>query len=285
MPVLAAELVKALEMFWTTQALAEGRRRTRALLDQGSVIPAALRAALLTIHGGTIILSENNQAAGEPSYHEAIDLYRELGDVRGEAKILMRLAVHAGTRGQADEARRLIALVRTMTDGLDLPVLETQSLSTLASLAERDGALEDAYALYEQSADVAAACGFTVWETWQRNGVAEIGLRLGRYDAAEAAARTALEKSWEHGDRRTALYALGLLARSAQERGDPARAGRLWGAVIAEDELGDILTSDHEFTRLIAALRSTSDPELASGIDLGKTASLAEAVALALAPP
>ncbi len=283
-PVLAAELVKALEMLWLTQALAEGKRRTQALLDQGSVIPAALRAALLTIHGGAIILIENNQAAGEPSYHAAIDLYRELGDVRGEAKILMRLAVHAGTRGQADEARRLIALVRSMTDGLDLPVLEAQSLSTLGSLAERDDALEDAFALYEQSAEVAAACGFTLWETWQRASVAEIGLRLGRYDAAEAAARTALEKSWEHGDRRIALNALALLARSAQERGDPARAGRLWGAVIAEDELGDILANDHEFTRLIDPMRSTSDPEFANGMELGKRASLEEAVALALAP-
>ena len=141
----------------------------------------------------------------------------------------MRLAVHAGTRGQADEARRLIARVRTMTDGLDLPVLEAQSLSTLGSLAERDDALEDAFALYEQSADVAAECGFTLWETWQRTSVAEIGLRLGRYYAAEAAGRTALEESWEHGDRRIAVYALALLARSAQERGDPARQGRCWG--------------------------------------------------------
>ena len=81
------------------------------------------------------------------------------------------------------------------------------------------------------------------------------------------------------------MYALALLARSAQERGDPARAGRLLGAVIAEDELGDVLPADDELTRLIAPLRSTSDPELARGIDLGKTASLEEAVALALTPP
>ena len=282
-PALAAELVTALEMLWVTQALAEGKQRTEALLERGTVVPASLRAALLAIHGGSIILLANDQAAGEPSYHAAIALYRELGDVRGEAKILMRLAVHAGTRGQADEARRLIALVRTMTDGLDLPVLEAQSLSTLGSLAENAGELEEAFALYQQSAEVAAACGFTPWETWQQTSVAEIGLRLGRYDAAEAAARVALEKAWRQGDRRIGLYALALLALTALKRGDPRRAGRLWGAIAEEDELGHILSTNDEFLRLIAPLRASTEPELARGVELSRSSSLEAAVALGLA--
>jgi predicted ATPase/class 3 adenylate cyclase len=281
-PSLAAELVAALEMLWPAQALAEGKQRTEALLERGTAVPASLRAALLAIHGGVMILLTSDQAAGEPSYHAAIALYRELGDVRGEARILMRLAVHAGVRGHADEARRLIALVRRMTGGLDLPELEAQSLSTLASLAENAGELEDAFALYQQSAEVAAACGFTLWETWQQTNVAEIGLRLGRYDAAEAAARVALDKAWTQGDRRIAFYALGLLALTALERGDPRRAGLLWGAIAEEDELGDILASDDELLRLIAPLRTSTEPELARGVELGRSSSLEAAVELGL---
>ena len=58
-PVLAAELIVALEMHWVTQALEEGLARTRALLALDDVLPPRLRAELLTIDGGlTIIVRE-----------------------------------------------------------------------------------------------------------------------------------------------------------------------------------------------------------------------------------
>ena len=141
--------------------------------------PAArLRAELLAIDGGSIISCED-QAAGEPSYHAAIALYRELGDARGEAKVLTRLAVHAGTRGERDEARKRLERVRALTEGLDLPVVEAQRLGTLAMLAQADGDLERAVSLYADSADVAAACGFTLWETWSRTDLGRGRARTG----------------------------------------------------------------------------------------------------------
>ena len=103
-PMLAAELTVALETHWVTQAIEEGLARARALLALDDVLPPRLRAALLTIDGGLTIFSESDQAAGEPSYYAAIDLYRDLADARGEARLLSRLAVHAGTRGE--ERRR-----------------------------------------------------------------------------------------------------------------------------------------------------------------------------------
>ena len=85
-PELAAELVVALEFFWVTQALTEGRRRTAELLSLGEAVPSPLRAKLLSTHGGTTILLEHDQAAGEPSYEAALALHRELGDVRGRRR-------------------------------------------------------------------------------------------------------------------------------------------------------------------------------------------------------
>ena len=281
-PVLAAELVVALEMHWVTQACEEGVGRARALLALDDVLLPLRRAELLTIEGGLTIISERSQAAGEPSYHAAIALYRELGDARGEAKVLTRLAVHAGTRGERDEARKLLERVRTLTEGLDLPVLEAQRLGALAMLARSDGDLELALSLYAESADVAAACGFTLWETWSRTDLAEVALELERFDVVASEARTALGKAWEHGDRRITCWCLILLARSALARGENVHAGRLWGATAAEIEETGVLDGDDDLPRLTEPLRSADDPGFEEGIEIGRTASLEHAVSVGL---
>ena len=77
---------------------------------------------------------------------------------------------------------------------------------------ESYGDEKEAMRLYDASAQVAAYCGFTMWETWMRADVAEIALALGRHELAESAARAALEKAWGHGDRRISLLALVYLA-------------------------------------------------------------------------
>ena len=281
-PVLAAELVVALEMHWVTQAFEEGVARARALLALDDVLSPRLRAELLTIDGGLTIISERSQAAGEPSYHAAIALYRELADARGEAKVLTRLAVHAGARGERDEARTLLERVRTLTEGLDLPVLEAQRLATLAMLAQADGDLERALSLYADSADVATACGFTLWETWSRTDLAEVALQLERFEVAASEARTALAKAWEHGDRRTTCWCLILLARAALARGENVLAGRLWGATAAEIEETGVLDGDDDLPRLTEALRSTDDPDFEEGVEIGRTTSLEHAVTIGL---
>jgi predicted ATPase/class 3 adenylate cyclase len=281
-PVLAAELVWALGVLWVTQALAEGRRRTEELLGLGSVLPAALRAAMFTVHGGTTILLAHDHAAGEPSYEAALALYRELDDVHGQAMILMRLAIHAGTRGNADEARRLIATVRELTHNLELPLVEAQSLSTLGALAEKEQDLEGALALYTASAEVAASCGFTLWETWSRANVAEAAIELGRYALAHAEAQAALEKAWNNADRRVSLLSLLLLARSALGLGDVEHAGCLWGAFEAENDDARALVTDDWFLRLTAALRAVDDPSFAGAAGQGRDMPLEDAVAIAL---
>jgi ATP/maltotriose-dependent transcriptional regulator MalT len=234
------------------------------------------------IHGGTTIVLEHDQAAGEPSYEAALALYRDLGDVRGEARILMRLAVHAGIRGDADEARRLMGVARSLTEALDVPGLEAQALATLGNLAEHDGDLEGALALYDRSAELSATCGFTLWETWMRNSAAEMALRLERYDAAGSRARQALERAWGHGDQRVSLLSLVLLACSALGRGDAERAGRLWGAVLAESEESG-LSETHAVLELAAPLRVAKARGYSDALEIGLATPLETAVALALA--
>ena len=280
-PELAAELTVALEMHWVTQACAEGIGRSRALLALDDDLPPALRAELFTLEGGLTILSEGRQVVGEPSYHAAIDLYRELGDAPGEAKILTRLAVHAGTRGERDETAALFEQVRALTQGHEFPVLEAQRLSTLARLAQAEGDLDSALALYEESAAVAEACGFTLWETWSRADLSEVALELKRLDVAASEARSALAKAWEHGDRRIACWCLILLARVALARDENELAGRLWGATAAElDETG-VLAGDVALSQVTEELRGADDPGFERGVEIGRAEALDVAVALA----
>ena len=76
--------------------------------------------------------------------------------------------------------------------------------------------------------------------------------------------------------------ALALLALSALASGQPERAGRFWGAVLAETELGDVPV-DEEFHRVTAPLRESSDPGFRNGVELGRDVSFEDAVALGLA--
>ena len=100
--------------------------------------------------------------------------------------------------------------------------------------------------------------------------------------AAEAAARVALEKAWRQGDRRIGLYALALLALTALKRGDPRRAGRLWGGVVAESDGGDVVPADDDFRQVTEPLCAADDPAFAAGLETGRAGLLDDAVAFAL---
>lgn len=84
-------------------------------------------------------------------------------------------------------------------------------------------------------------------------------------------------------NRRISLLSLLLLARSALDRGDTERAGRLWGAVDAENEDGTTLGMDDRLVGFTAPFRAADDRSFADGVEAGRAYSLDDAVALGLA--
>ena len=112
--------------------------------------------------------------------------------------------------------------------------------------------------------------------------MAEVALHLERFDVAATEARTALEKAWEHGDRRITCWCLILLARAALARGESVLAGRLWGATAAELEETGVLDGDDDLPRLTKALRNADDPGFTEGVEIGRASSLENAVAVGL---
>lgn len=71
--------------------------------------------------------------------HEALPLYRELGDRRGTATTLIRLGVDACTRGGQGEARSLLAEALELCRALADPQGIVASLTYLARVAQTTG--------------------------------------------------------------------------------------------------------------------------------------------------
>ena len=156
-------------------------------------------------------------------------------------------------------------------------------MTTASARAEGDS--DRALTLLRESADVAADCGFTLWETWTRTDLAEIALDLDRIDIAASNARVALTKAWEHRDRRIACWNLITLARVALARGESALAGRLWGATEAELEETGVLAGNDDLPHVTEQLRAAGDALFAEGLAIGRTEPLEAAVALGQTAP
>jgi hypothetical protein len=105
---------------------------------------------------------------------------------------------------------------------------------------------------------------------------------LGRYDEASSHAREALERAERLGDRQNTLWGLALLAWVARAEGEPERAGRLWGAMEAEEARAPIWRWDEERPRYAARVLADDDPAFERGLEDGRRLALADAVREAL---
>jgi hypothetical protein len=76
---------------------------------------------------------------------------------------------------------------------------------------------------------------------------------------------------------------LARLARISAERGELERAGRLWGALEAEEERGPVGAWDVERERYAAPVLAHTGPEFERGREQGRALELDAAVGEALA--
>ena len=160
---------------------------------------------------------------------------------------------------------------------------EGEAIGSLGYLAHGEGDLARAIDLFRRSAEIVAPLGFTWWQANMLGAIAECALDLGRIAEAADSARESLALATAMGDRQGTVYGLALLAWAIAEKGDRARAGRLWGAVEAEEERGPIGQWEHEREKYAARVLAHGGPELERGLEEGRRLSLDAAVAEALA--
>lgn len=281
---LALRTAFALEWLWIFTNPQEGTRWYEALLGEEGDISEELRARALLAYGGCANPA-GDDALAERAYEQSLRIFEALGDDRGVAHLLMRLGHSALYRGDREAARELgtksLALAREVgdapTEALALGLVGEAELG----LGERESGIE----LIRRSADVAGETGFTWQRTRMLRRLADWALEHGDVGEAARLVEESLRLSDEIGDRISVVFALARLARIAAETGRLERAGRLWGAVEAEEERGALGAWYGERERFAVHVLAREGSELEVGRAAGRRLSLGEAVAYALASP
>lgn len=280
-PSFGLELAIALMQFWVVSPH-EGMQRFDALLARAGEIPLGLRAQTLRDLGGCAELSGDIDRAAD-AYEQSLELYGRMGDERGILRLRHRLVNVALARGELAAARIAIeeSLVRARAGGFGYE--ESEHLGALSHVEYREGNVARALEVQLESLTIVRELGSWTWgESIALANVAEFSLELERVRDAETYGRQALALCSEIGDRMTMAYVLAVLALAARAGGDDQRAGRLWGAIEAEEtraSLGRWSTDRDEYApRLLAGANAAFE----QGREEGQQLSLDQVVAYAL---
>jgi predicted ATPase/class 3 adenylate cyclase len=276
-PVLGLRIAVALENYWTTNTPAEGKRRFTTLLERAADIPPELRGLAFRCRGSSTY-NMGDFEEGTRDYERALTEFRRLGDGLRVGIMLFRLAVEANRVGDRPKARAHLEESLNLCRGHKKT--EGQILSLLGHFAFDEGRPEEAFELLERSAELCRQSGFRWWEKNVLQSIAKYALMLERPTEAVAPAREGLAIAHEIGDRQGMVGGLALLAWHAAQTGSGERAGRLWGAIDAEEGPGGRVGQwEAERTEYEEHARAGSGPEFERGRIEGWATSLDDAVA------
>jgi predicted ATPase/class 3 adenylate cyclase len=283
---LGLKLASALEWFWVTNEPAEGMRWFARLLErpEAEAVQAEVRADALRAYGGSTDIAGHDEAA-EGLYEQSLALYEQLGDEHGCAVLLHRLGIQAMRRMELERARELVEASHAIHERTGDRWGLTQTIGTLGALARDARDDTRAHELISQSAALARDVGVPWWESGMLAELACLALNSGRVEEAEMRARDSLELSKQLEDRAGQVFGVGVLARVAVERGQPKRAGRLWGAVEGEDAGAPLGGWRRHREACEARIREAAGPQFDRGYAEGRELALADAVSLALTAP
>jgi predicted ATPase len=273
---LGLRLASMLENFWVIADPFEGMRRFESLLARAADVDPVVRARALRCYGGcnhVVGRFEESQRASE----ESLALFRAAGDDEGVAVVLHRLAVVALPLGETERARELLTESAELSRRIGSRRSEAEVIGTLGHIAESEGNMERALELYAESGRLALEVDFRWWYRGMVIALANGKLELGRVDDAEPDAWATLEVSSELADRRGLVWGLVLNAWVAAARGDAGRAGRLWGAIEAEEKRGPIGQWEDERATYAARLSAVEGQEFDEARAKGARLSLEQA--------
>jgi len=279
-PELGLQLATALENFWVTTDPSEGMHWFEALLPLADDVPPLLHARAVRCYGSSATLA-GPPGLGERLYGQSLAEYRALGDERGVAILLHRLALSAGHAGDLATARRLAEEALEFDRRTGFGKGETQALYLLGSLEHEAGSHERGFELYDQSLAIARETGFTWWE---RNVLLDYARRLLEIHRPNEAVRRggeALDVASRIHDRRGTIAALAVLVQAAAALDEQGLAGRLLGAIEAELARAPVPGWTPERDVDLASIVKDATPMFEIGRAAGDKLSLDQAVAAA----
>jgi tetratricopeptide (TPR) repeat protein len=255
----------------------EQERSLRAALAlQGFALPAVRARALL--RAGQVASFDDDPQPSTELFRESLALFQEIGDEVGTASALANLGEAIRLTGDLPEARRLLEESDQLLEQIGDRDERTYYLRGLAKIAAAQGDPTRARALLETSLALAPSL-------WCHQALGDLELSTNRLDEAESVYGETLGLARTAVARRVACYCLAGLAAVAALRADADRAGRLWGAVVALDNVlrpGLRTAERSEYERHLAAVRR--EPSFEPAVAEGRSFELTDALEYALSP-
>jgi tetratricopeptide (TPR) repeat protein len=270
---------------WSINSPSEGVRYFEQLFERTDVsaVPPVVLADGLREYAAQAFLAGDHEQA-ERLTRQSLALYEQIGDERGRAVMLHRLAVVMLWKGELDRARTLVDESHATHERNSDQWGMSQTLGTLGAIARDLGDEATAYDLFSKSAQIARGIGGGYADWWASGMIAElacISLDTDRPEEAERHARAALEMADALRDRAGRVFGVGVLAAVAAARGQLERAECLWKAVEGETAsapLGGWRRHRASCERLVREAR-VGNPQFSQG---GERLNLDDAVRLAL---
>jgi predicted ATPase len=210
-PVLRARLMEALGgVGWWMGDLATLKRGYDEALDiwRSAGDKKEIANALYNHSFGYAVTDDpaaaDRDGVGRGEIEEALRIYREIGDQRGEANVLWGLGNYDYFRGGADQG---------------VP-------------------------RFREALDIFRRVGDRTMEAWSLHMLGSSNVRVGKVEEGEAEIEEALRLFHGSGDVAGITLAIDDLASVAIAHGDLPRAARLWGAARALSSAGGILLAD-----------------------------------------
>jgi tetratricopeptide (TPR) repeat protein len=276
-------LAVALGEFWILRGyLTEGRRRLESVLARRSDGDGLRAKALHCLH--RIVLRQHDLEAADAVGGESLVLTRQLGDRSGVAWTFVGLAHAASTRGEIDEARRILGEAESIFRALD----ETGGLVVVSNDAGELALVEGDYTRAADSFEVGLALHERIGRPGRtlRANLALALLLQGRLNDARPHYQQALDEAAEIGHRTAiAIALLGAAAVCDADAGDATVAARLLGAAeslldeaaakldrpdsMLRDRIAESIAVQLDATALTRALEDGRNLDLAEAVELG----------------
>ncbi|MGN6170640.1 MAG: ATP-binding protein, partial [Solirubrobacteraceae bacterium] len=224
-PWLGAGRIRELER-WYEQALA----------NPTALSPGDRAKALAGLGHALVFLERPEQA--RTALTEALTLYRNAGDERGETLVLLRLGAAEFIAGSPESTLAWAEQALSIYERLDDTLGIARTLHYIAEALRDLGDFERSAELFARSIEIRRANGHgSAGATLHSLG--DLYLDAGDMPTAERYYREALALGLQEGDVRLGVYCLAGLACVAARNEDATAAGRLWTlAERLEHEIG-----------------------------------------------
>jgi predicted ATPase/class 3 adenylate cyclase len=217
--------------FWQMRGhLAEGQRLTEELLALPAAAPRTSARAKALSAAGSLAWWLTWDSARAP-YEESLAIYRELGDVRGQAEGAFNLGFARLLSNHIDEAKDLFLQAADIYRDLEEPVRLAHANTALAMAAFNQGDVQAADRLVEKARETFVAVE-DLWGMALTSGLmASLALSEGDHERCLAVSIESLDANERLGSTLGIAVALQALAVIAVRLGRPEPAVRLAGAV------------------------------------------------------